>query len=159
MPNKQDKIRITSYWKAIDDVLGVNPHELREDVRKSYYATKSLLLKESEYLRNNMRIEDSAKSFLTENIELNVKDLKSYIEQRIISFGNKNDKISNILTEASVTNNSKDIKKINLEVLLVGDVINYLSESSNNKIDSLGLNMTRNLIEGYIDTLVELIGI
>lgn len=156
MSKNIEKIRLETYWKLIDDIVGVNPYTLTENIRKKYYATKSLLLKESEYFKKSMKVATSDEKFLTENVDLNKKDLLEYVDQTLVELSNKKGSISKLISESAVNNDKESKRKMRLETLMVGDVLMYLAESKTTSIDSLGLKISKELIESYIDTLFEL---
>jgi len=149
------KNKLVSEWKAIDKILGVDCKKLSENVKKKYFALKSLLIKESTYFRQTLKVPDYKQEMLTENTALNVKDLVSYVDTQILELCQKKSKVAKKISEISMDKNSPEKREIQLETLMLGDVYGHLSENNIKKIDDLSLMISKELIEGYIKSLIE----
>jgi len=146
------QIKVESLWKAIDDILDVDVNNFSEDVKKKYFALKSLLIKESEYLRVLNNMPDYTTNMLTENVDFNIKFLKEDTEDRLRKLANKNETLSEVVSEALV--DDVTYKKVLLETLMAGDYIEQLL-SKNKQSENLGAVISGKLVESFCETLVD----
>ena len=156
MSDKSLKFKVLSEWKAIDKLLDIDPAKMSESLRKKYFATKSLLIKESEFFLRSFGVPDCRQEILTENVDLNTKDLLEFVDEKLTEIGKQKKSVADFLSEISI--NDEPTKKIEakLETLLLGEAFDYILENKIQVIDDLGVNISKQLIEGYIKTLVEI---
>ena len=147
------RAKITAEWKAIDRILGVDPKQLSESRRHQYFALKSLLLKEAEYLRSACGIVDYTANMLTEDTHYNIKFLTEDVGDRLQELCNKNKKVAKAVSEASVKDKSK-LLEAKLEVLVAGDVLEHLAETKSSP-NNLGFVISSEMLSGYVRSLVE----
>jgi len=145
------QIKVKSLWKTIDDILEMDVNSLDETTKKKYFALKSLLIKESEYLRALNDIPDYTTDMLTENVDFNIEFLKEDVEDRLRKLANKNEILSEAISEALVDDIT--YKKVLLETLVAGDYIEQLI--SNKQPENLGVVISSKLVESFCESLVD----
>jgi len=147
------RAKITAEWKAIDKILGIRPSELSESRRRQYFALKSLLLKEAEYLRSACNVVDYTANMLTEDTHYNIKFLTEDVNDRLQELCNKNKKVAKAISEASIKDKNK-LLEAKLEVLVAGDVLEHLAETKSTP-NNLGFVISSEMLSGYVRSLVE----
>jgi len=147
------KAKLAAEWKAIDKILDINPKQLSESRRQQYFALKSLLLKEAEYLRSACGVIDYTANMLTEDTHFNIKFLTEDVNERLQELCKKSKKVAKAISEASVKDKTK-LLEAKLEALVAGDVLEHLVESKSSP-DNLGFVISSEMLAGCIKSLVE----